>query len=73
MNRHLGFIADAKLIDAALNEHLKEVARDESGWTGLFTDLETGDFWLHEYPQGERHGGGLATVTRLLRPKVIPE
>lgn len=45
-------------IDALIQSHLRELAKDRTGWETLYLDPEDGRLWEHTYPNSERHGGG---------------
>jgi len=45
-------------IEALIKSHLKEIARDSSGWLALYVDPSDGRFWELTYPEGELQGGG---------------
>jgi len=45
-------------INELVRSHLRELARDVSGWDALYRDPEDGRFWELTYPQSELHGGG---------------
>jgi len=45
-------------IDQLVNKHLKEVARDPSGWDVLYRDPDDERLWELTYPESHLHGGG---------------
>jgi hypothetical protein len=47
-----------KRIQDLIRFHLKELARDPSGWDTLYFDPTDGRLWELTYPQSEAHGGG---------------
>lgn len=53
-------IADevSKRINALVNDYLKEIGRDSSGWNALYLDPTDGRLWELTYPEADSHGGG---------------
>lgn len=39
-------------------EHLKELDNDSAQWTTQYECEDTGEIWIMDYPESERHGGG---------------
>ncbi len=50
-------VADATClrIKQLIGQHLRELARDASGWNVLYRDPEDNRLWELSYPQGEMH------------------
>jgi hypothetical protein len=53
-------IADSvcRRIEELIKCHLKEIARDNSGWDVLYCNPEDGRLWELTYPKSSLHGGG---------------
>lgn len=47
-----------KRIELLIQQVLRKVASDASGWDTLFRDPSDGRFWELIYPHSEMHGGG---------------
>ena len=45
-------------IQQLVQEHLEEIARDDSGWYVLYRDPDDGRLWELLYPKSEMQGGG---------------
>ena len=52
----------AQQIESYINNHLKKIATDNTGWDILFQDPDDERFWELIYAQSELHGGGPATL-----------
>jgi hypothetical protein len=50
--------ATCQTIEKLISEGLKQVAEREGGWTVLYRDPHSGDYWELTYPQSEMQGGG---------------
>lgn len=50
-----------------LSTHLKELARDSTGWEVLLIDPDDGRFWELTYPSSESHGGGPPLLRAIAR------
>jgi hypothetical protein len=38
--------------------HLREIGTADGGWSKLFRDPDSGEYWELTYPEGAQHGGG---------------
>ncbi len=54
----LEFDANALRIEWLIENSLKKVTTDTSGWYILYQDLTDKRYWELSYPQSELHGGG---------------
>jgi hypothetical protein len=45
--------------------HLREVQNDPVNWETEFVDPRSGERWMLDYPQAERHGGGSPRLRRI--------
>lgn len=45
-------------IEWLINNHLKKIATDKTGWDVLYLDPDDKRLWELTYPQSEMHGGG---------------
>ena len=50
-------------IEWLVENRLRKLARDESGWYVLYEDPVDGRLWEHSYPKGDMHGGGPPALT----------
>lgn len=50
-------------IEWLINNHLKKIATDETGWDVLYADPDDSRLWELTYPQSEMHGGGPPSLT----------
>ena len=60
-------IADSNCsrIESLLENHLREVARDTSGWDVLYVDPLDGRYWELIYLESNLQGGGPPTLRQL--------
>lgn len=60
-------IADSNCsrIESLLENYLREVARDTSGWDVLYVDPVDGRYWELVYLESNLQGGGPPTLRRL--------
>ena len=49
---------NCQLIERLITSELKQVAIDSSGWSTLYLNERTKEYWELYYPHGEMHGGG---------------
>jgi len=47
-----------KRINVLVRSHLRQLARDASGWKELYRDPDDERLWQLTHPQSELHGGG---------------
>jgi hypothetical protein len=52
-------------IESLLENYLKLVARNSSGWDALFSDPNDGRFWELTFPFSEMQGGGPPCLTAI--------
>ncbi|TDO28798.1 Imm27 family immunity protein [Sediminibacterium goheungense] len=48
-----------------INNSLKMICNDSTGWKTLYQDLSDGRYWEHTYGQSEMHGGGPSELIHL--------
>jgi len=54
--------ATALRIEWLVENHLRRVTTDRSGWDTLFVDESDGRYWEKVYLESHRHGGGPPTL-----------
>jgi hypothetical protein len=54
-------------IEWFINNHLKKITTDNTGWDVLFQDPDDERFWQLTYTQGELQGGGPPMLTCISR------
>jgi hypothetical protein len=61
------FIEDevSKRINWLIQNRLKKIAKDESGWLILYQDPNDNRYWELSYPQSEIHGGGMPMLVNI--------
>lgn len=52
-------------IDWLINNYLKRLCSDESGWDVLYFDPDNNRLWELTYPHSEQHGGGPAALIHI--------
>jgi hypothetical protein len=50
-----------------VSTHLRELARDSTGWDVLLLDPDDGRYWELTYPSSESHGGGPPLLRAIAR------
>ncbi|MDR6990216.1 Imm27 family immunity protein [Luteimonas sp. 3794] len=61
---------NCRRIELLVRDHLKEVARDDSGWNIIYLDPRDGRLWELNYPEAESHGGGPPQLQRVTAEEV---
>jgi len=57
--------SNCRRIDQLVEAHLREVARDASGWDVLYVDPSDGRYWELVYLESHLQGGGPPTLRHL--------
>jgi hypothetical protein len=52
-------------------KHLRKAGVDAERWEIEYIDEGTGDRWLLDYPESERHGGGSPRLPRSVSLRII--
>jgi hypothetical protein len=54
-------------IEILVNDHLKKIANDDTGWNILYVDPDDGRLWEVLYLHSEYHGGGPRTLKNITK------
>jgi len=55
----------SKRIKWLIQNHLKKITQDSTGWIVLFEDPNDKRYWELSYPESELHGGGQPMLTNI--------
>ena len=56
---------NCKRIKYLVDNQLEHISTDNSGWSKLYFDGSSEQYWELSYPQSSSHGGGPPTLTRV--------